>query len=176
MCVRARGSGGLGRAAEAALHGDLAAPAQLGALPDPVREIIARMAEAMEVMRAEIAELKADWGRSQERAAALETRVGELELFMADVLEKEAAEAEARREMPAERANTTERRRLQAEQPCASWQEFQAMTAAAMAACCPAQSAGGHRRFLQATVQPPHTCPSTTNPPLLAPFKEHYRR
>ena len=52
-------SGGLGLAAEAALHGDFAAPAQLGALPDPVREIIARMAEAMEAMRAEIAELKA---------------------------------------------------------------------------------------------------------------------
>ena len=34
-------SGGLGLAAEAALHGDFAAPAQLGALPDPVREIIA---------------------------------------------------------------------------------------------------------------------------------------
>jgi len=48
----------------------------LGALPDPVREMIGRMAEAMEAMRAEIAELKADRGRSQERAAALETRVG----------------------------------------------------------------------------------------------------
>ena len=31
--------GGIGPAAEAALPGDFAAPAQLGALPDPVREM-----------------------------------------------------------------------------------------------------------------------------------------
>eukprot|EP01045_Picozoa_sp_COSAG04_P027871 COSAG04_NODE_4180_length_2251_cov_1.585230_1_plen_358_part_00 len=172
LLLIAEWSGGLGLAAEAALHGDFAAPAQLDALPDPVREIIARMAEAMEAMRAEIAELKADRGRSQERAAALETRVGELELFMADVLEKEAAEVEARREMPAERAEAAEHRRLHAEQACASGQEFQAMTAAAMAACCPAQSAGGHRRFLQASCELPDTCPSMACAAIFVPFME----
>ncbi len=165
-------SGGLGLAAEAALHGDFAAPAQLGALPDPVREIIAQLVETVEALRAEVLELKADRGRSQERAAALETRVGELELHIGTILEKEAAEAEARREIPSERAETAEHRRLQAEQACASGQEFQAMTAAAMAACCPAQSAGGHRRFLQASCELPDTCPSMACAAVFVPFME----
>merc|ERR1711969_524123 len=91
---------------------------------------------------------------------------------MADVLEKEEAEAGARREMPAERANITQHRRLQAEQACASGQEFQAMTAAAMAACCPAQSAGGHRRFLQASCELPDTCPSMACAAVFVPFME----
>ena len=124
-------SGGLGLAAEAAAHGDFAAPAQHGALPPQVQAMVAQLVETVEALRAEVLELKADRGRSQERAAALETRVGELELFMADVLEKEAAEGEARREMPAERAEAAEHCRLQAEQACASGQKFQAMTAAA---------------------------------------------
>ena len=124
-------SGGLGLAAEAAAHGDFAAPAQHGALPPQVQAMVAQLVETVEALRAEVLELKADRGRSQERAAALETRVGELELFMADVLEKEAAEAAARREMPAERAEAAEHCRLQAEQACASGQKFQAMTAAA---------------------------------------------
>ena len=165
-------SGGLGLAAEAALHGDFAAPAQHGALPPQVQAMVAQLVETVEALRAEVLELKADRGRSQERAAALETRVGELELFMADVLEKEEAEAEARREMPAERAEAAERRRLQAEQACASGQEFQAMTAAAMAACCPAQSAGGHRRFLQASCELPDTCPSMACAAVFVPFME----
>ena len=109
-------SGGLGLAAEAAAHGDFAAPAQHGALPPQVQAMVAQLVETVEALRAEVLELKADRGRSQERAAALETRVGELELFMADVLEKEAAEAEARREMPAERAEAAEHCRLQDEE------------------------------------------------------------
>ena len=165
-------SGGLGPAAEAAAHGDLAAPAQHGALPPQVQAMVAQLVETVEALRAEVLELKADRGRSQERAAALETRVVELELFMADVLEKEEAEAEARREMPAERAKAAEHRRLQAEQACASGQEFQAMTAAAMAACCPAQSAGGHRRFLQASCELPDTCPSMACAAIFVPFMD----
>ena len=165
-------SGGLGLAAEAAAHGDFAAPAQHGALPPQVQAMVAQLVETVEALRAEVLELKADRGRSQERAAALETRVGELELFMADVLEKEAAEAEARRQMPADRAETAEHRHLQAEQACESGQEFQAMTAAAMAACCPAQSAGGHRRFLQASCELPDTCPSMACAAVFVPFME----
>ena len=165
-------SGGLGPAAEAAAHGDFAAPAQHGALPPQVQAMVAQLVETVEALRAEVLELKADRGRSQERAAALETRVGELELFMADVLETEAAEVEARREMPAERAEAAEHRRLHAEQACASGQEFQAMTAAAMAACCPAQSAGGHRRFLQASCELPDTCPSMACAAVFVPFME----
>ena len=79
-------SGGLGPAAEAAPHGDFAAPAQHGALPPQVQAMVAQLVETVEALRAEVLELKADRGRSQERAAALETRVGELELFMADGL------------------------------------------------------------------------------------------
>ena len=72
-------SGGLGLAAEAALHGDFAAPAQHGALPPQVQAMVAQLVETVEALRTEVLELKADRGRSQERAAALETRVGELE-------------------------------------------------------------------------------------------------
>ena len=72
-------SGGLGPAAEAAAHSDFAAPAQHGALPPQVQAMVAQLAETVEALRSEVLELKADRGRSQERAAALETRVGELE-------------------------------------------------------------------------------------------------
>ena len=64
-------SGGLGPAAEAAAHGDFAAPAQHGALPPQVQAMVAQLVEAVEVLRTEVLELKADRGRSQERAAVL---------------------------------------------------------------------------------------------------------
>ena len=62
-------SGGLGPAAEAAAHGDFAAPAQHGALPPQVQAMVAQLVETVEALRAEVLELK-DRGRSQERAAA----------------------------------------------------------------------------------------------------------
>eukprot|EP01045_Picozoa_sp_COSAG04_P027907 COSAG04_NODE_4196_length_2240_cov_2.259225_2_plen_95_part_01 len=74
-------SGGLGPAAEAAAHGDFATRAQHGALPPQVQAMVAQLVETVEALRTEVLKLKADRGRSQERAAALETRVGELELF-----------------------------------------------------------------------------------------------
>ena len=46
------------------------------------------------------------------------------------------------------------------------------MTAAAMAACCPTQSAGGHRRFLQASCELPDTCPSMACAAIFVPFME----
>ena len=49
--------------------------------------MVAQLVETVEALRAEVLELKADRGRSQERAAALETRVGELEEFNAGMHE-----------------------------------------------------------------------------------------
>ena len=61
------------------------------------------------------------------------------------------------------------RRRAQAEQACARGQDFQALTAAAMDACCPA-TGGGHRRSLQASCSLPATCPSAGCATVFVPF------
>ena len=61
------------------------------------------------------------------------------------------------------------RRRAQAEQACARGQDFQALTAAAMDACCPA-TGGGHRRSLQASCSLPATCPSAACAAVFGPF------
>ena len=67
--------------------------------------------------------------------------------------------------------NLTLHRRTQvAPQACARVQDFQALSAAAMDACCPANG-GGHRR-LQASCALPATCPSAACAAVFVPFMD----
>ena len=68
-------------------------------------------------------------------------------------------------------ANSTLHRRTQvAPQACARVQDFQALSAAAMDACCPLNG-GGHRR-LQASCALPATCPSVACAAVFVPFMD----
>ena len=67
--------------------------------------------------------------------------------------------------------NSTLHRRAQAApQACARVQDFQALSAAAMDACCPANG-GGHRR-LQASCDLPAACPSAACAAVFVPYME----
>jgi len=69
-------------------------------------------------------------------------------------------------------ANSTLHRRTQvAPQACARVHDFQALSAAAMDACCPANG-GGHRR-LQASCALPATCPSAACAAVFVPFMDN---
>eukprot|EP01043_Picozoa_sp_COSAG02_P046624 COSAG02_NODE_4380_length_5425_cov_171.848104_2_plen_803_part_00 len=68
-------------------------------------------------------------------------------------------------------ANPTLHRRTQAmPQACARMTDFQALSAAAMDACCP-PSGGGHRR-MQASCDLPATCPSAACAAVFVPFMD----
>ena len=98
-------------------------------------------------LRAEVGSLRAGKVRSDDRIAALEKTQAELcgeetkdtEKAGMDNTETEKAED------PASRDDEPNRRRAQGSQAYTRVHDFQALTAAAMDACCPS-GGGGHRR------------------------------
>jgi hypothetical protein len=146
---------------------------ELAAVPAESRALFAKVLGRLDGMRGQLEELKADKARSDERAESMRVRITKLE-------EKSKSDCEDTREDLEMGTDEPEvytqpmletRRRIQAApQACARVQDFQALSAAAMDACCPA-SGGGHRR-LQASCDLPAACPSAACAAVFVPYMQ----
>lgn len=128
--------------------------AELAALPARAQVVLVKVLGRMELLRAEIADLRADKLRSDERARSAKEQ---LELQLAACVARHEADITASRH-----------RKQVAKAPCDA-RTLAVRTDAVMNACCPF-SGGGHRR-LQADCALPDTCPSAT---CAASFVEYY--
>ena len=144
-------------------------PADLAAVAGPTRRLMAALTDHIKLIRAEMGALRAD-------KAALAERVTWLEELDCERRQEEVIEAKEETKMPqkpkpaayAAVRNSTHHRRAQAGQACERVRDFQALTAAAMDACCP-MSGGGHRR-MQASCDLPATCPSAACAAVFVPY------
>ena len=117
-------------------------PAELAAAPAGTRAVLEKVLDRMESMRAELAELRADKLRSDERARRMSERLDGLEVWRDTLAEHETHETEETEDDQRSYRNGTTRHRKQAgAAPCgpSSWA---ARTAAVMGACCPDASGG----------------------------------
>ena len=108
--------------------------------------LIEELAAQVVAMRTEVDALKSDKAGLAWRVTHLEREVGEMRTGAGQHVE--------------ERQGV--RRRTQVEEPCQTPDDFEAMSAAAMDACCPdIDDEDGHRRSLQGICELPSACPST---------------
>ena len=154
------------------LHEELrVGAAELAAVPAASRALFAKVLGWLEGMRGEVEELTAGKARSDERIAKLEQsecKCGEMEKAQEEV---RAETAQPTKLAPgASTLHATHRRAQAAPQACRHVQDFQALSAAAMDACCPANG-GGHRR-MQASCDLPTTCPSAACAAVFVPFMQ----
>jgi hypothetical protein len=146
-------------------------PADLAAVAGPTRRLMAALTDHIKLIRAEMGALRAD-------KAALAERVTWLEELDCERRQEEVIEAKEETKMPqkpkpaADTAtrNSTHHRRTQASSACERVHDFQALTSAAMDACCP-ENGGGHRR-LQASCDLPATCPSAACAAVFVPYMQ----
>jgi hypothetical protein len=150
--------------------------AELAAVPAESRALFAKVLGRLDGMRGELEELKAGKRHSDARAETLGARVAKLEENgCEDVREEEINEQGDEQEEPENymqpMLDPSRRRAQAAPQACARVRDFQALSAAAMDACCPA-SGGGHRRFLQASCDLPAACPSAACAAVFVPYMQ----
>ena len=113
--------------------------AELAAVPAESRALCAKVLGRLEGMHGEMEELRAERRRSDERIARLEERKDCEGEEKEDEVEQEAKTAQPTKLAPGiSTSNTTHRRAQAAPQACARVQDFQALSVAAMVACCPA--------------------------------------
>jgi hypothetical protein len=146
--------------------------AELAVVPVESRALFAKVLDRLEGMRGEMEELKAGKARSDERAESMSVRITKLE--ETDDCEDTRQDLETGTDEPEEYTQPmldTRRRAQAAPQACARVRDFQALSAAAMDACCPA-SGGGHRRFLQASCDLPAACPSAACAAVFVPYMQ----
>jgi hypothetical protein len=144
-------------------------PADLAAVAGPTRRLMTALTDHIKLMSTEMGVLRTD-------KAALAERVMRLEELDCSERRREEKIIEAKEEtkMPQKPAaytaarNLTRHRRVQASSACERVHDFQALTSAAMDACCP-QSGGGHRR-MQASCDLPVTCPSAACAAVFVPY------
>ena len=148
-------------------------PARLGAVPAESRALFVEVLDRLGTMRGEMDGLRADKAALAERVTRLEekdcdeTRAEEKQEKEEDNGDEGAADQLTQRTTAMSTTNST-RRRAQAGQACERVRDFQALTAAAMDACCP-MSGGGHRR-MQASCDLPATCPSAACAAVFVPY------
>ena len=143
-------------------------PADLAAVAGPTRRLMAALTDHIKLIRAEMGALRADKAALAERV----TRLEELDCSRREE-EIEAKDETKIPQKPKPAADTATRnsirhRRAQARPACERVQDFQALTSAAMDACCP-QSGGGHRR-MQASCDLPAACPSAACAAVFVPY------
>ena len=149
--------------------------AELAAVPAESRAVLAKVLGRLEDLRGELEELKAGKLALEARAESLSARVAELEENgCEDVREEEIKEQGDEQEEPEDCTrpmSDSSRRRVQAApQACARVRDFQALSVAAMDACCPSNG-GGHRR-LQASCDLPAACPSAACAAVFVPYMQ----
>jgi hypothetical protein len=144
------------------------------AVPAAARALFAKVLGRLEGMRGEMEEPKADKARSDERIAKLEDSECGCGVSEGEEGEEAKTPQQAGATKPApgiSTSNIIRRRRAQAVPPaCARVQDFQALSAAAMDACCPA-SGGGHRS-VQASCDLPAACPSAACAAVFVPYMQ----
>jgi hypothetical protein len=161
--------------------------AELAAVPAESRAVVAKVLGRLGALRGELQELRrarrgrtrgspswrrASAGAAEARAESLSARVAKLEENNCeehDELEEvpEADELDDYSQLPLNSA----RRRVQApQQACTRVRDFQALSAAAMDACC-LSNGGGHRR-LQASCDLPLACPSAACVAVFVPYMQ----
>jgi hypothetical protein len=147
--------------------------AELAAVPAESRALFAKVLGRLEGMRGEVEALKAGKVRSDERITNLEQslsmRVAKLEENGCEDEELEIKEKIDEQEEP-EWLDSTRRRAQAVSQACARVRDFQALSAAAMDACCPPN--GGGRRRLQASCDLPAACPSAACAAVFVPYMQ----
>ena len=147
-------------------------PVWLGAMPAESRALFKEVLGRLDIMRDEMARLWADKMALAERV----TRLEEKETWAEDKHEPKQKEDEGMEAQLTQRTTvtgttkSTRHRRAQAGPACERVHDFQALTAAAMDACCPV-SGGGHRR-LQASCDLPATCPSVACAAVFVPYMQ----
>ena len=147
--------------------------ASLAAVPPESRALFARVLGRLDGLRGEVEELRADKLELEERAVRLGVRVSKLEAKGCEGTREKEVEPEVEPEerlapRTREATNSAHRRAQGAPQACVRVQDFQALSAAAMDACCPANG-GGHRR-LQASCGLPAACPSAACAAVFVPY------
>ena len=121
-------------------------PVQLGAVSAESRALFVDVLGRMETMRREMDGLRADKVALAERVTRLEEKDCD-ETLAAAAEEEPKQEKDQSTERTADMGANSTHRRAQAGQACERVRDFQALSAAAMDACCPPNGAG-HRRFL----------------------------
>ncbi len=141
------------------------------AVPEPITAMQATKAQLDPVI-AHISSMRGELGKLTDVNLQLRERVSRLENVNKQNERTAQNRAGIKVQLPAVttgQTNATSHRRAQATpQACAQMHDFQALTAAAMDACCPV-SGGGHRR-MQATCDLPPTCPSVTCAAVFVPY------
>jgi hypothetical protein len=149
-------------------------PARLGAVPAESRALFAEVLDRLETMRGEMDGLRADKAALAERVTRLEekdcdeTRAEEKQEEQEEDDDDEGARDQLTQKTTVMDATNSTRRRAQVGQACERVRDFQALTAAAMDACCP-MSGGGHRR-MQASCDLPVACPSAACAAVFVPY------
>jgi hypothetical protein len=143
-------------------------PVQLGAVSAESRALFVDVLGRMETMRREMDGLRADKVALAERVTRLEEKDCD-ETLAAAAEEEPKQEKDQSTERTADMGANSTHRRAQAGQACERVRDFQALSAAAMDACCPPNGAG-HRRFLQASCDLPTVCPSAACAAVFVPY------
>jgi hypothetical protein len=146
-------------------------PADLAAVAGPTRRLMAALTDHIKLISTEMGALRADKVALAERV----TRLEELDCERREE-EIEAKEESKMPQKPKPAADTATRnsirhRRVQASLACEHVHDFQALTSAAMDACCPQSGGGGHRR-MQASCDLPATCPSVACAAVFLPYMQ----
>ena len=144
--------------------------AELAAVPAESRAVLAKVLGQLEGLRGELEELKAGKARSDEQAESLSARVAKLEENNCEDEPEEVPEEDELDDYSQLPLNSARRRVQAAPQACARVRDFQALSAAAMDACCPSNG-GGHRR-LQASCDLPPACPSAACAAVFVPYMQ----
>jgi hypothetical protein len=149
-------------------------PARLGAVPAESRALFVEVLDRLETMRGEMDGLRADKAALAERVTRLEekdcdeTRAEEKQEEQEEDDDDEGARDQLTQKTTVMDATNSTRRRAQVGQACERVRDFQALTVAAMDACCP-MSGGGHRR-MQASCDLPVACPSAACAAVFVPY------
>ena len=143
-------------------------PADLAAVSGPTRRLMATLTDHIKLISTEMGALRAGKAALAERV----TRLEELDCSRREE-EIEAKDETKIPQKPKPAADTATRnsirhRRAQADPACERVRDFQALTAAAMDACCPV-SGGGHRR-MQVSCDLPAACPSAACAAVFVPY------
>ena len=150
--------------------------AELAAVPAESRALFAKVLGRLEGMRGELEELKAGKARSDARAESLSAwGVAELEEngcedVQEEEIKEQGDEQEDLEDCTRSMSDSARRRVQAAPQACARVRDFQALSAAAMDACCPSNGGGHHR--MQASCDLPAACPSAACAAVFVPYMQ----
>ena len=144
-------------------------PADLAAVAGPTRRLMAALTDHIKLISTEMGALRADKVALAERVTRLEEL--DCERCEEEIETKEESKMPQKPKPTGDTAtrNSIRHRRVQASLACEHVHDFQALTSAAMDACCPQSGGGGHRR-MQASCDLPATCPSAACAAVFVPY------